>query len=564
MPEGPSQPSTDHESIRRLIASEEGQYFERKSLFTGVPGSKRPRDPKEVRKQIAEYVAAFANADGGTLVLGVEDDGSLTGHKYAADKIEDMLRAPEIRLKPSLSKGRVVRLDGHDLLMFEVVPAARAVMVVGDGFPRREGDEVILSSEETINRLKDAGLVTSPEARLASRASMNDLDPPLIHWAIDAAGFEGGPEAYLVQRRLADHRGDELALRNGAVWLFARDPAKIDHPNLGVRVFRVHGTQLQVGTGRNVQDYPWIEGALPVVLERTRDLVGSLIRSSTKLHDLFFRETPEYPPFAWQEALVNALAHRDYGIEGRCSEIYLFEDRLEIVSPGGLVEPVTIEALKERRRVHASRNPRVARVLTELGIMRQQGEGIPRMIEEMELSWLPPPELRADQSSFTVTLHNEPIFHGGDPDWIAAVRDLPVGVRQKRALVAFADRDFTSGDYQGLNQVDRDLAYRELQELDARGLLVSDGATRGRRYKIRRSAHKTPAAPPLSPKQKLKQRMDEVGKITNSDYREAFGASRSEARRMLGFMVEHKVLQMQGERRGAHYVPGPNWPPAEE
>jgi ATP-dependent DNA helicase RecG len=474
-----------------------------------------------------------------------------------------MLRVPETRLRPALPHGRTLTLDGHDLLVFEVVPAARAVMVVGDGFPRREGDEVILSSEESINRLKDAGLVTSPEARVAGRAAFADLDVALMLRAMEASAFEGPPEAYLLQRRLADRRGDTLALRNGAVWLFAHDPAAIEHPNLGVRVFRVNGTELLTGTRRNVQDFPWIEGTLPSILERARDLIASLIRSSTKLHDLFFKETPEYPPLAWQEALVNALAHRDYAIESRCSEVYVFEDRLKVISPGGLVPPVTIEALQERRRVHASRNPRVARVLTELGIMRQHGEGIPRMIEEMELSWLPAPELRVDEGTFVVTLRNEPIFEGGDPAWTAAVRALPVGVRQKRALVAFADREFTSGDYQTLNQVDRDLAYRELQSLEEHGLLEADGATRGRRYKVKKPAVGA-AGRPLTPLRRLIERMNDAGRITNSDYRDAFDVGRAEARRALAELVEREVLQLVGERRGAHYVPGPRWPPADE
>jgi ATP-dependent DNA helicase RecG len=300
------------------------------------------------------------------------------------------------------------------------------------------------------------------------------------------------------------------------------------------------------------------------VLARARDLIASLIRSSTKLHDLFFRETPEYPPLAWQEALVNALAHRDYAIESRCSEVYIFEDRLEVTSPGGLVPPVTIEALQERRRVHASRNPRVARVLTELGIMRQQGEGIPRMIEEMELSWLPPPELRVGEGTFAVTLRNEPIFEGGDPVWTASVRELPVGVRQKRALVAFADREFTSGDYQGLNQVDRDLAYRELQNLEERGLLEADGTTRGRKYKVRKPAIGASGQHPLSPMRRLVERMKEAGRITNADYRDAFEVGRPEARRALAELVQRDALLLAGERRGAHYIPGPQWPPAEE
>jgi len=134
--------------------------------------------------------------------------------------------------------------------------------------------------------------------------------------------------------------------------------------------------------------------------------------------------------------LVNALAHRDYTIEGRCVEVWLYEDRLEVKSPGALLPDIRVEALLDRQRVHASRNPRIARVLTELGVMRQQGEGIPRIIEEMEMSWLPVPELLASEREFVVVLRNEPVLAGADERWTAAVRDMPLNVRQKRAGVA--------------------------------------------------------------------------------------------------------------------------------
>lgn len=141
------------------------------------------------------------------MVLGAEDNGEVTGHRYPADAVTEILRVPETRLKPPLRPGTTVALDAHELLVCEVAPAPRAVMVVGDGFPRREGDEVIYSSEEAINRLKDGGLVSSPEARLAERASASDLDPGLVRRAMTAAGFEGEPETYLVQRRLAQRAG---------------------------------------------------------------------------------------------------------------------------------------------------------------------------------------------------------------------------------------------------------------------------------------------------------------------------------------------------------------------
>ena len=83
-----------------------------------------------------------------------------------------------------------------------------------------------------------------------------------------------------------DARGEELVLRQGAVWLFARSPAAIEHPNLGVRVWRVNGTEQRFGAHRNVQDFPRFDGGLLVVLEQARSLISTLIRSSTRLHDL--------------------------------------------------------------------------------------------------------------------------------------------------------------------------------------------------------------------------------------------------------------------------------------
>jgi len=83
----------DLEALRRLIGSEEGQYFDRKSLVDQQPPGTRPRDRAAVRAQVVEYVAAFANADGGTLVLGVENDGTVTGCPYPLEAREAILEA---------------------------------------------------------------------------------------------------------------------------------------------------------------------------------------------------------------------------------------------------------------------------------------------------------------------------------------------------------------------------------------------------------------------------------------------------------------------------------------
>ena len=88
---------TGRDALRRLLSGDEGQYFERKSLLEGPPTRRQPRDRKTVRDEIAQYVAAFANADGGTLVLGAEDDGTVTGHAYPQRAVDEMLLAARDR-----------------------------------------------------------------------------------------------------------------------------------------------------------------------------------------------------------------------------------------------------------------------------------------------------------------------------------------------------------------------------------------------------------------------------------------------------------------------------------
>ncbi len=552
--------------LERLLSQTEGQYFERKSLWHGPrddarPGSEpRPRSRDEVREEVAEYVAAFANADGGTLVLGVEDDGRVTGHGYPADAVAHMLQTPCRRLTPPQAPGELVSWLGHELLVFEVAPAERAVMVHGNGFPRRVHDEVIRESEEAINAIKTRGRSESIESDVAPGLLLESLDADLLRRAQEGAGLGHlSPEGYLRERRLADLRAGELVLRRGAALLFARDVSAIEHPNAGVRVFRVAGMERLTGARHNVEELPRIEGALPAVLQRAHDLVGGLIRRSTRLHDLFFREMPEYPTFAWQEALVNAVAHRDYRVAGQGVEVWLFEDRLEVRSPGPLPDQISVAELRRREPVHLSRNPRLARVLAELALMREQGEGIPRMFEEMERSWLRLPELAADEHSFTVILRNRPIFDTPDPEWAQHVRGLPVGNRQRRILVAFPATPFASADYQIINDVDRDVAYRELKELVGLGLL-SQGGRRGRGARYRVVEGGSPGVrPPLTPRQVLTARMFQQRYIKNADYRDIMGVGRAEATRALRGLCGEGVLVREGEKRGTRYRAGPAW-----
>ena len=160
-------------------------------------------------------------------------------------------------------------------------------------------------------------------------------------------------------------------------------------------------------------------------------------------------------------AIVNAVAHRDYRYEGASIEVEMFDNRLEIRSPGELVEPVTLERLRQRERVHASRNPRMVRVLSDFGYMREKGEGVQRIFEEMEREGLYPPDFRMEADTiFNVTLKNTPVYSRETMRWLAGLESFALSGNQKH-LLAYAKEHgsaITRRAYQSLMQIDAETA----------------------------------------------------------------------------------------------------------
>lgn len=361
-------------------------------MFEGEEGQKRPRDRRKVRDQVAEQVVGFANAE-----------------------------------------GFVLQHDGHTLIVFDVPNCDVPVRVEGDGFPLRIGDKTMQVSESHIQKLEFRGLVESWESR-PSHLRLADLDPALLERARRGAGLIAlADEEYLVKRKLADHRGRDLVLRQGAELLFGKSGP--DHPNAGFRLFRVVGSERKVGAEHNVEERPRFEGNLPTVIEECFSAIEGILRRPARLVGHRFRTVSEYPEFSWKEAIVNAAAHRDYNVEGRTTEIWFFDDRLEVVSPGGLLPDVNLEELLALHRIHVSRNPRTVRVLVDLGIVRDQGEGIPRMFAEMEGFFLPAPVLDSRDHLFRVTLRNTATLTADDKSFVARLGDAELTDVEFRALL---------------------------------------------------------------------------------------------------------------------------------
>ena len=543
--------------LRKLLHREEGQFLEFKSLWDRSFDAPRAVDRRKARDFVAEYVAAFANADGGTLLLGVEDDGTPTGHGYPQKAVDDLFAVPQRRLRPALRcRTQRTTLGGQEILIFEVSPAHEAIMVEGGGFPYRAGDRVIFEPQKIINERKEAYSRVGYEQRVRPEATLDDVDLVLAAEFLNSTVLRGrDTEQVLARYGLIHYRAGSPAVTNACLLLFGKTPLARWHPRAGIRFFRVAGKERLHGVVRNVSQLRRIESPLVSAIREAHGFAKEQIRRSEKLHDLFFKEMPEYPEFAWQEAIINAFAHRDYEDQSREIEVRFFDDKMEVASPGVPIPPVTVELLRQRKPVHASRNPLIVRVLADARLMREEGEGIPRIFDEMEASFLHSPGLDVEAGEFTLTLRNEPVFVGPSEEWKNMVQAMRISQSQQRVLLACPE-GFTNEDYRRFNQVDRDQAYREIQEMVTQGLIMPAQAPgRGAVYHVSPDLRETRAFL-QSRLPSLREVLLAKGHVTNTDYREMYQATRIRATRELSRLVQEGYLTLQGKGRGARYAAG--------
>ncbi|MFQ6092807.1 MAG: ATP-binding protein [bacterium] len=545
------------QEIKRLIKQPEGQFFEKKScLERKADGKIRRRKAKDVAKDVAETLSAMANADGGSLILGVEDDDTVTGVNYPSDRIQVIEKAPLNLLRPPLKTALMRKhIQKEMLLVFNVDWSPKVHQLTDGRYLLRVGDSNIPFPAKDIEAIKRSKLQALWENQIVEGAIIEDLNHELIRELASKVGVNTNIEKFLQYYKLIEYYNRTIKLKRAALLLFGKDLLRW-HPRCGIDFVKFEGTERRYGQALNIVKRKRIEMPLVLLIEEAYRVVSPHIKERQVLHDLFFVEQLEYPSFAWQEAIVNAVAHRDYSILGLSIEIWMFDDRIEVRSPGLLPEPVTIERLLKRERIHASRNPLIVRVLTDLGYMRETGEGIPRMFEEMEKNGLYPPELRIEADSiFTVVLKNQPVYTPDDLQWLERYSTIPLSSNQKRILLFARTHGirFTSRDYQKICSVDIYSASRDIKDLMRKGIvrLQKKG---GRIYELLEGKgdefFEFPQGYP-----EVRAIVERKGYVKNEYLRDALNLSRVQAKWLLQKYLNSSLLKMEGRGRGARYVP---------
>lgn len=369
--------------IEEILALKENQTYDKKSISIES-------------KSLAKTLVAFANADGGTIAIGITDKtAKIEGVDFETEKVNDLLRVPFDYCSPSIrvgieyvpcidEKGR----ENHILLMnVEASPQVHANQA--DEVFLRVGDKSKLQTfEERLQLNYDKG-ERYFEDRAVSEASIEDIDMNMVEAYIHKIGYSKTPLEYLKENKgFVKERGDKIQVSTAAILLFGKNTQSF-FPRARVRFIRYEGTEEKFGTEMNVIKDVIFEGTVLNMINQAIAYLDTQVKERTYLgNEGTFVTEEEYPKFVRQEIIVNAVTHRAYSIMGTDIQIKMFEDRIVVESPGKLPGLVRADNI---RYTHFSRNPKIAEFLKVFDFVKEYGEGVNRMCNELEAIGLKEP-----------------------------------------------------------------------------------------------------------------------------------------------------------------------------
>lgn len=432
-----------------LLAIREGQWFERKSS-------------RIAPKDLANSLIGFANADGGLVVVGLHD-GSVEGASQIPGRLDAQMQANIDFCDPPVpARYRQVECVNHqgeedELLVFEVDSSDVVHVNQKDEVFLRVGDENRrLGFAQRQELLYDKGQA-SYETRPAPGAGFDLLDHELLDEYASAVKAPD-PLRLLRARGLSTEEGLTIA----GCLLFSEEPQAL-FPEAYVRVLRYRGEQRGSGSRQQLIDDVRIEGPIPRQLLEARSEVARLqpirraLRSTGK-----FGDVPLVPEDAWLEGIVNAVVHRSYSMAGDHIRVEIFDDRIEVLSPGRF--PGLVDIGDPLQTTRFARNPRIARVCADLNFGQELGEGIRRIFEEMRHAGLTDPVYRQTSGSVVLKLLAEPVDRLLDAS-------LPESARAITAALRSAGR-LSTGEVTDILGVSRPVAQRELAALREAGIIA--------------------------------------------------------------------------------------------
>jgi len=512
----------------------ESEFVERKSGFN--------------RTAVQEAAVAFSNADGGVILIGVDDVGIVVGRELSPGLLDEIHRTIREARDPGRYAVHELTVDGRSVTVLSVARRVEGFSQTSSGrvLVRRGTMKVALFGAELARLINERSLQRFEETD--AKVTLDQADSELVSEL--AATFSWSHD---IPDRLAEHGlllrdgGDRLTI-TGALYLLADPAERLGKTFVEILRFPTDGADY----ARRLE----IRGPLHRQLRRAVDEVMSELGSELVVLGVRRYDLPRLPQVVLREAIANALAHRSYEMQGTSTRIEIYPHVVRIVSPGGLPEPVTVENIRETQ---AARNYRVITVLRRFGLAEDAGRGVDVMVDSMLEEMLEPPLFEDSGHSVAVNLPIRSAVTPIERAWVREVETRGLIEPGDRILLVHAARGerLTNSLVRELSGVDTHGARQALQRLRDADFLVQQGRRGGATYTLNESL-----APPAGlrlTRHALKELIlqlarDDFPPLTNARVRERTGLDRAEALRLLDELVSAHLLERVGSRRGTHYV----------
>ena len=450
----------DEIKAQELIAQGEGQQVELKREV-----------PSKVR-ELSEEVCALANATGGYIILGVDNDGKFTEGFTINNSKRSALRDSVDQIEPQVDCDIYsLIVTGHEIWVMEVKEGEdKPYFCSGAVHIRRGANSQKLRKPADVRKIFDDAGKLNFDMGVCPWFKWEDVSEE----AVRDFKFQAGIRSDAPSQELITNLGlltDKGEITNAVPMLFS-DACGKRFINAIIHCVRFKGTE-----NVHIIDSKSFEGPLLLQYNNATAWIKQYLSVEYVMHGFDPRlEIWELPLDAIKEALTNALCHRDYFDSGAKIMVQLYDDRLEISNPGGLL-PYVAADFGHRSR---SRNPLIFRMFTRMHLVESVGTGIPRIARILSEDGFPPAEYKTE-GFFTTTLwkkksaSTEQSDHGGQKSGQKSGQKN----REKIVMLMKDNSHITSTELATALEINRSAVMRHIETLKKEGRIERKGGDRG-------------------------------------------------------------------------------------
>lgn len=380
----------DTRQVMEWLRAGEGQQVEFKERYNS---------------RVIESLVAFTNTTGGQVLVGVDSRGRIVGLTDADQVVESIISAGREAVSPPISPTvEIVRSPEGSIVVAQIQATGRMHAKSGAIFVRH-GRQTRRATSEEIRALTLRETPQVFETLPATGATWGDLDIQRLREYFQtmtprAASLEAGLTDLAATARLSVTQSGQTFPTVAGMALFGREPQRYN-ASWGITALRVRGQEFN----RNrVVDRRELTGSVDALIEAGQRFVADHMRVAYQFEpgNVRRKEVPEYSLDAVREALTNAVAHRDYQL-AETIQVRIFDDRLEVQNPGGLLPGLTLETVM-RGGVARRRNEVISEILRQWGFVEKAGFGIVFIQQQMRELGAEEPHFEATPSHFVVIL----------------------------------------------------------------------------------------------------------------------------------------------------------------